>query len=458
MTNRFCRQAALAVAILALVLASGCAESTRPQANGKGWIRGINSIVTSPELLFRIEERAVGNVNFRGAAGFEEWDGLTYNFNFDLLLPGVENDERIATQTIDVANDIEYTLVLTGTLDNASIQMWEVPVREWSGTETVFEADFIHLSPVLGQVDVYFALEGTTPVLGNQVGTLSNGDRIPYLELPEGDYELILTAPGDPSTVVFQSSPFTRTPVERVSLALFDPDPSITAPVGVNIFFPGGAAQTLADINSPPIVRTLHAAFGTENFDGYFGEDFGNVIYPNVGFGELSNFVETTEILTPLTLTAVGDANDVIYEVNLQFIGNTRRTVVLFGEPDGLLEGDLFTRPLLHDGRPLATFPVVRITNFSTNIAVLDIYEVDPGTVLDETVFPKFGGSVLALTTGFFDTPEGLREFVITRNGEKDPISEPVVLDLANGNVVDMVILDTVNPSMVEMRVFETIP
>jgi hypothetical protein len=311
---------------------------------------------------------------------------------------------------------------------------------------------------VLGQVDVYFALEGTTPVLGNQVGTLSNGDRIPYLELPEGDYELILTAPGDPSTVVFQSSPFTRTPVERVSLALFDPDPSITAPVGVNIFFPGGAAQTLADINSPPIVRTLHAAFGTENFDGYFGEDFGNVIYPNVGFGELSNFVETTEILTPLTLTAVGDANDVIYEVNLQFIGNTRRTVVLFGEPDGLLEGDLFTRPLLHDGRPLATFPVVRITNFSTNIAVLDIYEVDPGTVLDETVFPKFGGSVLALTTGFFDTPEGLREFVITRNGEKDPISEPVVLDLANGNVVDMVILDTVNPSMVEMRVFETIP
>jgi len=458
MTNRLRRQATIAIAILASVLASGCAESTRPQANGKGWVRGINSIVTSPELVFRIEERAMGNVNFRAAAGFTEWDGLNYDFNWDLLLPGLQGDVRLATQNIDVADGIEYTMVLTGTLENPSTQMWEVPIRGWDGTETVFDVDFIHLSPLLGQVDVYFVPEGTTPILGTEIGSLSNGERLPYIERPAGDYELILTAPGDPSTVIFQSRPFTRAPVERVSVMLFDTDPSITAQVGVNIFFSGGAAQTLSDINSPPIVRTLHTAFGTENFNGYFDDDFSNVIFPNVGFGELSGYADLTETVTPLTMTAVGDTNDVIHEVDVQFIGNTKRTLVLFGEPDGLLEGDLFTRPLLHDGRPLETFPVVRITSFSSNNDIVDVYEVDPGTVLDETVFPKFGGLVLALTTGFFDTDEGMREFVITERGEKDPISVPVVLDLANGDVVDMVILDTINPSMVELRIFDSIP
>jgi hypothetical protein len=172
-----------------------------------------------------------------------------------------------------------------------------------------------------------------------------------------------------------------------------------------------------------------------------------------VGFGEISNFVDVIETLTPVTLTQVGNSGATILEREVQFLSNTRRTLVLFGEP-----AELFSRILLHDGRPLAVFPVVRITNFSANITNLDIYEVDPGTVLDETVFPKFGGSVIALSTGFFDTEEGLREFVITLNGEKTPISAPLVIDVANGDVVDIVILDTADPAMVELRIFETLP
>ena len=92
----------------------------------------------------------------------------------------------------------------------------------------MFEVDFVHLSPLLGQVDIYYAPTGTAPVSGNQIGTLSNGDRIPYMELEQGEYEIILTAPGDPSTIVFQSGGIERTPASRITIALFDTNPTIT--------------------------------------------------------------------------------------------------------------------------------------------------------------------------------------------------------------------------------------
>ena len=439
--------------IAALLLASGCAKTTREQATGKGSIRGINAIVTSPELVFLIEERPIGNVNYKGIAGFAEWDDLRFNFNFDIILPGASQAQRIATEFLDVTADTEYTLVLTGTIDNPSILMWNEPERVFDGTETVFEADFANLSPQLGQVDIYFATEGTAPVLGNEIGTLDNGDRLPHREFPAGDYELIVTAPGDPATVLFHSNSRSLPAADRVTVALFDPDPTITAGIGASIIFPSGSSVRLDDINSPPQIRMLHAAFGTANFDGFFNNDFGTVVFPDTGFGELSAYADLTEQQTPLTLTPVGDIGTTIFTTDIQLLSNSRRTVALWGAP-----ASLASLELNQDARPVSTFPLVRITNFSSNSSALDIYEVDPDTVLDDTVVARFGGAPPGISTNFFNTGTGMREFLITNNGDKTPISAPLDLDLANGDVIDAVILDTADPATVELRVIDSIP
>lgn len=437
--------------LLAAFFLSGCAESTREEATGEGRIRGINAIVTAPELLFRIEERSIGNINYRGVAGFADWDDLSYNFNFDLLRSGSTTPDRLASQFIDVVADVEYTLVITGTLDNPSLISWEAPEPVFDAGGTAFEADFVNLSPLLGEVDVYYALEGTAPVLGNEVGTLASGERLPYMEFPTGDYELILTPPDDPATIVFQSSALAREVATRVTFALFDADPSITANVGVTVFSAAGGSQSLADANSPPQIRTLHAAFGTGNFDGYLNDDFGNVVFPDVGFRELSAYTGITGTVTPLTLTPVGNPGAVLLDTDIQLLSNSLRTIILYGPP-----GALVSRNLVHDARPVALFPVVRITNLSSNIEALDIYEVDPGTVIDATVIPSFRGAVVGVSTGFFNSEAGGREFVVTLNGEKDPIAAPLALDLANGDIVDIIIVDTADPAIVELSVFDS--
>lgn len=443
----------LATIIMASLLLAGCAESTRPMATGNGNVRGINAIVTSPELIFLNEEQPIGNVNYRDVAGFKEWDDLTYNFNFDILLPDTEQAERLATQFIDVQADFEYTVVLTGTLANPSILFWEAEEKEWTGTETVFEVDFVHLSPLLGQVDIYYAPTGTTPVSGNQIGTLSNGDHIPYMELEQGEYEIILTAPGDPSTIVFQSGGIERTPANRITIALFDTNPTITATVGVNIIFDDGASLGIFDVNSLPQLRLGHASYGGGNIDGYFDNDFETVVFEDIGFLELSPFVDMSGINLPLDVTPTGDPGTILVEAEVQRVNNTRRSLIFWGLP-----GTHSIRLLEHEARPIEVFPFVRITNLSSSVGEIDIYVTDPETVLDETVFPDFGNAISGVTTGFFAMPIGMQDIVLTLPGEQTTIGPIYSVDLTAGEVLDLIIVDTADPAAAEIRILDSIP
>ena len=440
------------VATLAVVTAvSGCSESTREVATCKSNIRGINAIVTSPDVSFLIEERNLGVVDFKDNSGFNSFDDLSYNFNFDLLLPGVLNATRLTTQFIDVLADHEYTVVLTGTIANPSSIVWEDPVREWSGTETVFEVFFAHLAPSIGELDVYFATTGTVPVLGQAVGSVSNGDRLPALEFEAAQYELILTPKDDPATIIYQSVPLAAAAQTQVVVAVFDPDPSVLGNVGVNFIAQSGGSSVLADINFPPQVRTLHAAFNTGNFDGYFNSDFANIIYSDISFQELSPYAEVFDAVTLLTLTPVGNIGATIHEGDAVASAGTKRTVVLAGEP-----GALLFITLQDDARPLETFPTMRIVNASVSTDFLDIYILPAGTSIDDIIIPQLRGLPSLTNTGFNATSTGMLEVTITLVGEKTPIAAPVILDLANGDILDTVIVDTVNPGTVELIVFES--
>ena len=375
---------------------------------------------------------------------------MHYNFNFDLLRPGILEADRLSTQLIDVIADNEYTVVLTGTIANPSSFFWEYPIREWSGTETVFEMVFAHLAPSMGELDFYFAPPGTVPVLGQAVGTLTNGARLPILEFEEALYELILTPKDDPATIVYQSAALVPIAQSRGTIAVFDADPTLTGNVGVNFIAQSGGSSVLADVNFPPRTRTYHAAFGTENFDGYFDSDFTSTIYADIGFQELSSYADVPQVVTLVTLTPVGNSGAVIHEADVTFSASTKSNVVLAGLPGSPLF--LF---LVNNGRPVETFPIIRILNASLTTEILDVYLLPPGTPIEDAIIPQISRIPSLSDTGFSATSEGMLELTITLAGETTPIAAPVILDLANGDTVDTVIVDTVNPGMVELAIVD---
>ena len=110
----------------------------------------INAIPTSPEIAFLIEERSLDSVAYKSNSSPERWDDLTYTFNFEIRRPLQTESTRIASRFLDVVRDVEYTFVVRGPLDAATVDLWEIPVRSFSGNETIFEMRVGHTAETLG--------------------------------------------------------------------------------------------------------------------------------------------------------------------------------------------------------------------------------------------------------------------------------------------------------------------
>ena len=238
-----------------------------------------------------------------------------------------------------------------------------------------------------------------------------------------------------------------------MTVAFFDPDPTITSALGVNIINRDGASVAVADVNASPRSRMLHAAFGTGAFDGYFNNDLAAPVFPDIEFGELSPYVDMTELETPLTITAAGDPGTVLLEDTIESLADTAQTVVFFGATDAWE-----TRTLLDNSRPIATEPQFRISNFSANVDVVDVYDIPTGTAPEDAVLPRFFNLQSGSSTNFSFAFLESRDLVVTLAGETEPITAPLTIDLAPGRIIEIMIVDTVDPAVVELVIFDNRP
>ena len=447
---RFGRLIALVATLFLIGALGGCAESTQPIATGKGDIRGINAIVTAPEMGFFIEERNLGSMNYKQASGFNKFDDLTFNFNFDMFLPGDAEATRVATHSLDVVADQLHTVILTGTVANPITLDWADPIRSWDDSDTVTEVTFAHLAPGVGDIDVYFVLTGMPPMAGEEIGSLSNGERLAPVDFESDEYDLILTAAGDPTTILFQSIPLATAPRTRVTIAVFESDPSITTAMAVNLINQAGLSSAIPEVNVHGQLRVLHGSFDIENFDGYLNDNLNDVVYPDIGFQELSAYTDLNRFSTNITLTPVGNSGTTIHEGEVNVNRTSKRTVILGGTlavPFFFLTTD--------EGRPLETFPVIRIINLAINMNLVNVYIQDPGTSLDDVILPTIPILATGGDSGFFGIAERPQELTITAVGDTTPIAAPIDLDLATGEVADIIILDTVDPDVLEVVIFD---
>jgi hypothetical protein len=450
MTSINGRVIAIFLTIAAAIVVGSCAETQRQTATGKGRIRGIAAIVDAPDTVFRIEEKSLGTLRYKAATSYASYDDLEYNFNFDIQLPTDTDLTRLASQFVDVIADTDYTIILTGTFANPQTIVWEDAPREWTGTETVFEPTFAHFSPALGDVDVYFAPPGTPPVLGNAVATLANGERVRSPDVESALYEVILTAAGNPSNILYTSEVLQGTERTRPVFAIFDADPSITSPVAMHIVSEGGGSLGVPDPAFPAQLRFYHTAFGVENVDFYFDDDFGNRIFADVAFGELTTYTGVSDADTKVTLTATGNTGAILHENGIVIPPGSKQTIVLAGDP-----ATLFFNQLKDEPRPLAVGAALRVANFAINNDFTKAYLLEPGTEINAFTEALFGGLSSQADTGYFSFEQGPFEMTITDFNDIVPIAPPVTLDLAVGEILEIAILDTVDPAVFELTVYD---
>jgi len=427
----------------------GCTESQRPEATGKGSIRAIHAVPTGADVTFLIEERALGNLAYKNSTSVQQFDDLTYNFNFDTRKPGDTSLSRIATETVTVVPEMDYVFVLTGSIASPSVLLWESEERQWEGDETTFEVSAGHLSPGSGALDVYFVEEGTAPAAGTERGTLSFGERLPPFEVESGEYEVIVTAAGNPASVLFTST--SRDYAERTSVlfTIQDADPSITTPLSVRRIDQNGTSTELGDPAFPPTRRFFNAALGSGSMDVYLDDDFVTPIVSNLAYAVVSADVPVPAGESTYTYTAAGNPGAILLEDEDTVLRNTRGTNFVLGEPD-----DLEVSVFIDNRRPVTGFGKIRINQMSTEFALVDAYLLAPGTDLDDES-PNLPRLATAGTSNYVNLDPGNYELTVTETAEKTVLAGPLTVNVPSGSIREVAIVDTADPNLLDIVVYE---
>jgi hypothetical protein len=437
------------LAIIVATAVAGCgSDSALPEATGDGTVRMINAIPTSPEIGFLIEERALESVAYKNNSSPQSWDDLSYTFNFDISRPGLGETQRIASQLIDVMRDVEYTFVLRGSVDAATVDVWEIPQRSFSGTETIFEMRIGHAAATLGTVDVYIGLESAAPDLGDQVATLAPGEVSAPTDVEEDAYVITITASGNPTDVLYQSEPTRIVASQSVVITVFEGDANDTAPVLLGIFNERGLASALTDARFPPTARFVHATMNLGTSDIYDDAALQNRIVADLAFGDITGDIDMAVGDLMITATAPGNIGAIQLEDTLTTSAGSRVNYYFT-----LLADELTGSQARVDRRSIETLARLTFFHSSINHDLVDLYVVDAGTSIDDQLPRQIAISRL-LQTPPIGIDAGSYDVYITTSGEKTVLDGPISLEAALGDVFEAVLLDRVDPSLAEFKLF----
>ncbi|ANO51002.1 DUF4397 domain-containing protein [Woeseia oceani] len=434
------------ISIVTLTLA-GCAESARENATGKAVIRAVNAIVDAPAVVFKIEERSLGSLEFGDVTPIQNYDDLAYNFNYDITDIGATSSRRLASQFLDVVADTNYLFVLSGSISNPQITLWTDDERQWEGTETVFEMGFMHLASNLGALDVYFAAPGTAPTAGAAVGTLVNGERLDPAEYAAGNYVVTLTEANDPQAIVYQSPSRTLAGASTDSILIFDHNPTRNSDVHVRHLTQAGTAADLVDARVSPTGQFLHAAPAIGNVDIAENDDFASLLLADQPFGNLSGEITLSAGTNDYTWTDAGNMGAILVESEEVIAADYKRTLVLAGPA-----ADHTILNVQSIRRPFSTSARLNIINAADNAETVDIYFLPDGdSIADFT--PISSGIPFTFSTGMTPVIAGDYEITITVAGSQTVLAGPLDISLANRDVVEVYVMDTADPNAMSLMV-----
>jgi hypothetical protein len=432
---------------LAALLISACTSGSKfPDPTGKGSIQAINAISTSPNIAFRVEERSIGNINFKSASSKTPFDDFEYNLNFDALLAGESEPTRIASQLLQVVKDMEYTLIISGDLVAPTVTLWERAVREYAEGGTVLEASFGHFSPALGDVDVYFADSAIVPAAGNEVGTLTPGGKLPPMDVQAGDYVLTITTAGMPADILFTSDVITMQAATTMLFIIFDTDANDRGPVSVRAFnSETGATTALIDPLYPPTVRFIHALQDLGAVDIYVDDPLTIPAVEDQNFRDVSAEIEVPVGALPITYTAFDNIGTILVDANISITTGIRADYYVLG--DAASPASVAT---VQDRRSVETLAKFTVVYTETNHDSLDFYIVEAGADIAD-LSARYTGLTAGLDPLLTQWPEGSYDVYLTVTGEKTVVAGPLQVDLVLGDVVTAIIYDAVDTATADI-------
>jgi len=429
----------------ALLLGACGKDSPLPVATGKATIRAINAIPTSPEIAFLIEELAIGTVSYQAMSPQAEYDDLDYTFNFDVLYIGESNPRRVARRHIDVEADTDYTMLLSGTLANPTITVWESAEREFDAAETVFQAQFANATTGLTNVDFYLAAEADLPAIGDLVATTAFGEVSTPADFAEGNYVLTITTAGDANAIQYVSNVTTFLARTAFFITAFDSNASETAAVSVRALGTLSTSFGMPDPGFPPTAEFINVAQDLGISDIYNDELLTSLIVEDHDYLDVSTEQNIAVGENTFYYTPANQTTGVTLEGTMTGFGGRRHRVFATG-----VAGALAMTAVIPDRVPVESHVKLLPYHASNHYDFLNIFAVEPGTSIDDA-FPVRPVLSKLQPPSPVPMPAGSYDIYVTESAENMVLAGPFSVNVNVGDIIDMVIVDTADPAVLDV-------
>ena len=390
--------------------------------------------------------RVVGGADYKQARQFEVVSG-TRTVTVDALLPGGETAQVIGPADLDLEEGLSYDIIAVGDVGGtgdralAPLVLSDDGARDDANSVRVRVAHLASL-PAVNAVDVYVTAPGD-PLGTALLPNLTFKSVSDPVEVPAGDYQIRITAAGDP-TVAYDSGTVPLAAGSDLLIGAVNNTGTGDSPVSL-IVESGGSVSEIFDASAGAGVRVVHnsyntPAIGATGVDVYVNDQalagapaIANLEFPNAAPGaDLGNYAQLPAGDTRVDVTAAGVKASAI-NATLPLANGVGYTVLAANEFSAL---DLLA--FTDDNRSVATSARLRVIHGAGTAPNVDVYLTEVGAGIGNTE-PVLSDVPYEVASDYLYVAEGQYDVSVTVAGTGTVAIGPATVDLATGGTYTLV-------------------